>query len=133
MAEIKLDPYIFFTGNCREAMEFYKEVFGGELTIQTLKEAGMGDSDNVMHAHLKGGLVELMASDGTRTKPYETSSISLSLSGSDTDTLTKVFEQLSDVGEVTAPLKKESWGDTFGTLTDRFGVDWMVNINAPTS
>jgi PhnB protein len=84
---IQLDPYIFFTGNCKEAMEFYKTVFGGELTVQAFDdmpgEKMPGTEGKTMHAHLKGGDVSLMASDGTRTEPYETCQISLSLSGSD--------------------------------------------------
>lgn len=129
-----LDPYIFFTGNCRQAMEFYKKVFGGELTIQTLKDVGMGDEatgNNVMHALLSGGDIKLMASDGDRREPYPVCQITLSLGGDDEAHLTKLFEQLAEGGKVTSALKKESWGDVFGTLTDQFGIDWMVNINAP--
>jgi PhnB protein len=71
-----------------------------------------------------------MASDGTRTEPYETSCISLSLNGTDADKITAAFEKLSAGGKVTNPMKVESWGDTFGELTDKFGIDWMVNISA---
>jgi len=130
MTKISLDPYLFFTGNCREAMEFYKKIFGGELIIQSLKDAGMGDSDNVMHAQLAGGEIDLLASDGDRKEPYEVSRISLSLSGNNETKLKSFFEQLAEGGKVESDLKTESWGDTFGMLTDKFGIDWMVNIDA---
>src|SRR5579872_2110979 len=115
-SKIKLNPYLFFTGNCKEAMEFYKEVFGGELSVQTFKDAGM-ESEGIMHAELSDGQFDLLACDGDRKEPYETSFISLCVSGTDTEKLTRVFDQLSGNGKVTSPLKVESWGDTFGTLT----------------
>jgi PhnB protein len=120
-----LDSYLFFTGNCQEAMDFYKSVFGGELNVMPNQ-----DGKGVMHALLSGGDIRLMASDGTRTEPYETSQISLSLSGNDADHITEVFNQLAEGGSVTAPLKVEVWGDTYGAVTDKFGIDWMVNIAA---
>ena len=114
---------MYFTGNCQEAMEFYKGIFGGELDI-TPNE----DGKTVMHAALHGGDIELMASDGTRTTPYEPSFISLTIGGDDEKRLTEIFSQLAEGGEVTSDLKTESWGDTFGSLTDKFGVDWQVVI-----
>lgn len=137
MEGISLDPYIFFTGQAEEAIKFYHGIFGGELAIQKYSEvpgdAGLGKDrermkDKVMHSHIKGGLVSLMASDGTRQNPYPPSFISLSLGGSDEEKLRDIFAKLSEGGEVTSALKKEFWGDTFGTVTDKFGVEWMVNI-----
>ncbi len=137
MDKIQFDVYLFFTGNCREAMEFYKSVFGGELDMSTYgdvpgdKPEAMKDMDDrVMHATLKGGDISLMASDSTRKEPFGDSSISLSLGGTDEEKLRGLFDKLSDGGKVTSPLKKEFWGDTFGTVTDKFGVDWMVNIGS---
>lgn len=133
MSQIELLPYLFFPGNCREAMEFYKQVLGGELWIQTLGEA-MGDKvpadrkDKIMHASLENDKIHFMASDGTRDK-YETSFITLSLSGEDEERLRHIFDQLAQGGKTTQGLKKEVWGDTFGMVTDKFGVDWMVNIS----
>jgi len=127
MSEIKLIPYLFFVGNCREAMEFYKIVFGGELSLSPYEGER---ADKIMHAHLSGGEISLMASDSTRTEPYETSSISLSLGGTDSEKLTNTFNALAVGGKVQAELTKQFWGDTFGMLTDKFGVDWMVNISA---
>ncbi len=132
MNDISLNPYIFFKGNCREAMEFYKEVFGGELTIQTYGEAKMGNEsqkDLVMHATLLNGSMALMGSD-TEKASDKAAKISLSIGGSDEKALTTIFEKLSEGGSVFSELKKEFWGDTFGSLTDKYGIEWMVNITA---
>lgn len=130
MSKLQLDPYLFFMGNCQEAMEFYKSVFGGELKIQKYDEMPGEKVPNaegkVMHASLKGGAIDLMASDSTRTEPFGESFISMSIGGEDSELIHNIFDKLSAGGNVTAPIKKESWGDYFGTLTDKFGVDWMV-------
>ena len=129
MSAVTFNPYLFFTGNCKEAMEFYKEVFGGNVEYAMFE--GMPEMDGkVMHAHLTGGLIEFMASDGMRTEPYGVCSITLSLGGKDTEVLTGLFNKLAEGGKIDSPLKVEAWGDTFGTLTDKFGTDWMVNIAA---
>jgi PhnB protein len=122
---MKLNPYLFFTGNCAEAMEFYKSIFGGEL--KTMPNEGR---PGLMHADLTSDDITILATDGMRTSPYETSFVTLSLNGSDSEKITAAFNALAEGGEVTNPLKTEVWGDTFGMLTDKFGVDWMVNINA---
>ena len=133
MNDIVFNPYIFFRGDCREAMEFYKAIFGGELTIQTYDEvpgptqAGM--EGKVMHASLSGGLISLMGSD-TEQASEKAAKITLSLGGSSEEKLTSLFNQLSDGGEIISNLKKEFWGDTFGNLTDKYGIEWMVNISA---
>lgn len=133
MDNVQLDAYLFFQGNCRQAMEFYQKVFGGKLELQTFDqipdEAKMpGMQGKIMHANLKGGEINLMASDSTRLEPFGASNISLSLSGNDFEKLSKLFNQLSEKGTVTQKLEKMFWGDTFGAVTDQFGIDWMVNI-----
>ncbi|HET8574676.1 MAG TPA: VOC family protein [Candidatus Paceibacterota bacterium] len=130
---IQLDPYIFFTGNCREAMEFYQSVFGGELVLQTHGEAlGEGAPEDwrekIMHAFLSGGDARLMACDSKQANE-EARKIELSLSGSNEARLREIFEKLSEGGKVKQPLEKQFWGDTFGRLWDRYGIDWMVNIS----
>jgi PhnB protein len=131
---ISLDPYIFFPGNCREAMEFYKGVFGGELSLQTYGEVNAANdanpADNIMHAALESG-IKLYGSD-TSEASAAAKKVSLCLGGESDqeDKLRQIFEGLSEGGDVRSPLKTEFWGDTFGTLTDKFGVDWMVNIAA---
>ena len=135
MDKVTLDAYLFFDGNCGEAMKFYEGVFGGKLAIQTYDEVP-GDvpgkekmKGKVIHASLTGGDVNLMGSD-TRDKALGAGKIELSLSGDDDAKLRKVFNGLSAGGKVRTPLEKQFWGDTFGSLTDKFGIDWMVNINA---
>ena len=81
-----------------------------------------------MHASLKGGDINLMASDSTNPEPYGRGNMSLSLSGEDEAKLRQLFEDLSQGGKVTEELQEAPWGDTFGGLTDKFGIDWMINI-----
>jgi PhnB protein len=133
----RLNPYIGFSGNARKAMEFYRDVFGGELTLNTYGETGgaaPGDENKIMHAQLEtpSGYT-LMGSDAPAGMPlHEGSSISVSLSGDDAD-LRGYFEKLSTGGAVTMPLEKQVWGDEFGMCVDPFGIQWMVNISSSTS
>lgn len=132
-----LNPYLNFDGNAREAMEFYHSVLGGKLDINSFKDSQMSqepaEDNKVMHAMLvtDGGIV-LMASDTPKGMPFNPGkSISISLSGEDEAELRGYWEKLSEGGKVNMPLEKAPWGDTFGMLTDKFGTDWLVNINAP--
>jgi PhnB protein len=129
----RLNPYLGFDGNARDAMEFYRTVFGGELNVSTFGESGMPDgpgADKVMHAQLEtpAGFT-LMASDTPPGMDYTApnGTISVSLSGDDQD-LRGYWQKLSDGGTVTMPLEKQMWGDEFGMCTDRYGIPWMVNI-----
>ena len=132
----RLNPYISFAGDARQAMEHYQSVFGGSLAVNTFGEYGADDApgaDKVMHAQLEtdSGYV-LMASDtppGMEHHPGD--NIAVSLSGDDADELRGYWEKLSDGGTVTMPLEKQMWGDEFGMCTDRFGIPWMVNISQP--
>jgi PhnB protein len=128
----RLNPYISFNGNAREAMEFYTSVFGGELTTSTFGEYGDTGpgSDGIMHAQLEtpSGYT-IMASDTPEGMSYEPgTNITVSLSGDDSDELRGYWTKLSDGGTVAVPLEKQMWGDAFGQLTDRFGIGWLVNI-----
>ena len=130
-----LSPYLGFRNNAREAMEFYRSVFGGELTVSTFADFQASDdpseNDKVMHAQLTspGGLV-LMGADTPNSIDYtEGSAISISLFGDDEAELTGYYEKLVDGGEVTEPLAKAPWGDSFGMCVDRYGINWMVNIS----
>ena len=134
MGKVLLDPYLFFKGNAREAMEFYKGVFGGELTVQAIGEAPdfpgkeSMDQQSVMHSMLDGD-VRLMASDSPKASAGS-AKVELSLSGEDETKLRKYWDALSAGGKVNMPLEKAPWGDTFGMLRDKYSVDWMVNITA---
>lgn len=138
MSKVTLNPYLFFGGNCKEAMEYYKGVFGGKLYMQTMGEmpkeampSGYTDemSSQIMHASLMGGDVDLMASDSPKASP-KAAKVELSLSGTDDTKLRQLFDALVAGGKVNMPLEKAPWGDTFGMLTDKYGIDWMVNISA---
>ena len=129
-----LSPYLNFQGNCEEAMNFYKSVFGGELEISRFGDfpnCPEGFADKVMHCALKTPDVTFMASDGM---PGGTvtfgDSVNMSLAHTDEEKLTKFFKGLSAGGTVAVPLAKQMWGDTFGMFTDKFGIHWLVNIVA---
>ena len=132
---VVLNPYLNFAGNTRAAMEFYRTVFGGELTLSTFGEnqmpgASAAEAENIMHAELRApnGIL-FMASDTPPGMNVSVgSTISMSLSGDDEPQLRSYFQQLSADGAVTMPLEPAPWGDTFGMCTDRFGVNWLVNI-----
>jgi PhnB protein len=129
----RLNPYISFQGNAREAMEFYKSIFGGTLTTTTFGEFNAPDpsiADQLMHADLETPSgYRLMGSDTPPGVPYNPGdNITVSLSGEDSEELHGYWEKLSTGATVTIPLEKQMWGDEFGALKDRFGINWMVNI-----
>lgn len=129
----RLNPYISFKDNAKEAMDFYTEVFGGTLNSNTFGEFGMPespDADKIMHAMLEtpSGYT-LMASDtpeGMTYNPGDT--VTLSLSGDDAEELRGYWDKLAEGGTVGMPLEKQMWGDEYGQLVDKFGISWMVNI-----
>jgi PhnB protein len=131
----RLNPYLSFKDNAREAMEFYKSVFGGKLDMNTFKEyqasQDPSEDEKIMHAQLEGpNGITFMAADtpnGMEFKPGNT--MSMSLSGDDEKALSGYYQKLSDGGTVVMPLEKAPWGDTFGMVNDKFGVAWMVNIS----
>ncbi|HEX6063096.1 MAG TPA: VOC family protein [Longimicrobiales bacterium] len=131
---VKLNPYLNFQSNARQAMEFYQSVFGGKLDMNTFKEfqasEDPGEDDKIMHAQLEAeNGITIMAADTPNRMEYNPGkNISISLSGDDEAELSSYFEKLSAGGTVNQPLEKAPWGDSFGMLTDKFGIDWMANI-----
>lgn len=139
---IGLTPYLQFSGNAKEALEFYQSAFGGELGMMTYAEAmgeAAGDTGSqIMHGSLyvdRG--IHLMASDLPEGMDSNgLGNISLSSSGdnaADADTLESWWANLQDGATVAVPLETAPWGDKFGQLIDKFGVSWMVNITATAS
>jgi PhnB protein len=133
---LRLNPYLRFRDNAREAMTFYQSVLGGELTVSTFAdfnpEADQAEQQKTMHAQLEtpDGLV-LMAADtpeGMEFRPQ--AGVSVSLTGDDEATLRGHWERLSEGGTVMIPFEKAPWGDVFGMCVDRFGTNWMVNAIA---
>ena len=132
----RLNPYISFSDNARQAMEFYNSVFGGTLTLSTFGEFGAQDSpdaDKIMHAALEtsSGFTLMGADTPTGMTFADGKRISVSVSGDDSDDLHGYWSKLSDGGTVTVPLEKQMWGDEFGMCVDRFGISWLVNVSAP--
>ncbi|MGH3862407.1 VOC family protein [Actinokineospora sp.] len=129
----RLNPYLSFNGDARQAMEFYKEVFGGNLTLNTFGEFGMPDapeSDKIMHGMLEADNgFTLMGADTQPGQEYNPgTAFAVSLSGDDSDELRGYWDTLSGGGTVQVPLEKQMWGDEFGMCSDQYGVAWMVNI-----
>ena len=132
----RLNPYLSFKDNAREAMEFYASVFGGKLEVRTFKEyqasQDPSEDDKVMHAMLEAenGFV-IMGADTPSSMEYDPGArISLSLSGDDEAELRGYWDKLRVGGAEVMPLEKAPWGDTFGMLRDKYGIDWLVNITA---
>jgi PhnB protein len=129
-----LNPYLTFDGNAREAMEFYRDALGGELTLTTYGDMGdQGpDGDRIMHAGLRTGAgFTLMGADtapGMEYVPGQNISISISGAMADAAELHRYWERLSESATVTVPLERQMWGDEFGACVDRYGVSWMVDI-----
>ena len=131
-----VQPYLNFNGNCEEAINFYKDALGGEiLFMQRYGEspmAGMSGDNKVMHCTLKIGDTHIMASDNPENMPATAgSNISLAIGLNDVDRAQAMFNNLADGGNVTMPLNKTFWAEAFGMLTDKFGINWMVNCDQP--
>jgi PhnB protein len=132
----RLNPYISFDGTARQALEFYRSIFGGTLALSTFGEYGAKDApeaDKIMHGMLETdeGYM-LMGADtppGMEYKPG--TNITVSLSGDDGDLLRGYWQKLSESGTVSVPLEKQMWGDEFGSCEDQFGIAWLVNISQP--
>jgi PhnB protein len=131
-----LNPYLNFEGKTAEAMEFYRDVFGGELNVMKFGDMGMTEhegtpipADGVMHAQLTTDAgFTLMAADS----PGEnTPNGHISLSGDEDDLLRGYWDRLADGGHVDVPLEVAPWGDAFGQLKDKYGINWLVNIAGP--
>ena len=134
----RLNPYISFDGNARDAMEFYEQIFGGTLRLNTFGDIGgeTGDlADKIMHGMLETAQgFTLMGADVPPGQEHQPGNdIAVSLSGDDRDELRGYWEKLSASGTVTVPLEKQMWGDEFGMCVDQFGIAWMVNITQPQS
>ena len=133
-----LNSYLNFDGNCREAFDHYRSVFGGDFEIvQTFRDGppGMGvpeeEMDNIMHVSFPIGDSVLMGSDVPAAfggPPVTGSSVQISVSPESKEDADKVFAGLSDGGKVTMPMMDMFWGDYFGTCTDKFGINWMVGV-----
>jgi PhnB protein len=133
-----IEPYLFFEGRCAEAVEFYRDALGAEVTmLMRYKDSPEpappgklppGSEDKVMHASLRIGDTTVMASDGLCQGPPSFQGFSLSITVPDETRADKMFAALADRGQVQMPLGKTFWSPRFGMVTDRFGVGWMINV-----
>src|SRR5436190_18725443 len=131
----QINAYLNFNGNCREAMTFYQECLGGELSLQKVAESPMAAQmpsemgANILHGTLlKDGMV-LMASDMCGPNMVKGSNIRLCLNCSSDEEINSYFENLANGGTVITPLHQTFWGATYGELTDKFGINWMFNYS----
>lgn len=129
----QINPYLIFNGNCKEAMNFYKTCFGGELILQTVGESPMAAQwpasakDSVLHASLVNGDINLLASDMGSEHLVIGNVISLALGCSSKNEIEVFFEKLSEDGKVTHPLH-EFFDGTIGALTDKYGMNWVLKF-----
>ncbi len=140
---MKLNSYLNFPGNAAEAFEFYRSVFGGELSMFRFRDMPMEgvsipeeDQDKLMHVSLAVGDDVLMASDALESMGQQLvqgNSFYVSVHPTSRDEADRVFNALADGGEVEMPIADQMWGDYYGSLKDRFGVKWMVNHTPPQS
>ena len=138
---MSLDTYLFFDGNCREAFEFYRSVFGGEFSVfQTFgsgpPDMGVPDAekDRVMHVSLPIGSSVLMGSDSCSAfgpPPVAGNNFSLSLDAESREHCDDLCARLSEGGTVSMALHDTFWGAYFGTWTDKFGINWMISYELP--
>ena len=125
-------PYLFFGGNCRDAFNRYKEIFGGELTLLTMKDVPGepppgADLDMIIHAALVNGDNLLMASDDPTTESFgPVQGMMVTYQAPDVADANRVFDALSEGGNVTQALEPTFFSEAFGMCVDRFGTPWMV-------
>jgi PhnB protein len=129
---VELNAYLFFPGNAEQAIAFYQQVFGGQVTITRRGDvdpaAAPEQKNQVINALLAGGDITLRASDREDTSTDPQTRVELSLIGTDEARLRAVFDGLAEDGTVRARLERQFWGDIFGAVTDKYGIGWQVNI-----
>ena len=137
---MRVEPYLFFDGRCEEAVEFYKRALGEVEMLMRNKESPEqpppdkapppGSENKIMHVSLKIGDTTVMGSDGFNTGKPSFHGFSLSISAKDEREVDRMFAALAEGGQITMPLAKTFWAPKFGMVTDKFGVGWMLNLEA---
>lgn len=132
----QINPYLNFNGNCREAMIFYEECLDAELNLETIGESPMANQmldkpkDAILHAGLtKDGQLLLMGSDMLGNQLIPGNSVTLSVNCSSEEEIYRLFDKLASGGQIQDPLADMFWGAMFGALTDKFGLNWILNYN----
>lgn len=133
VSRVNVIPYINFQGRAREALEFYQQALGGTVLFKTTDDQGTREAapgDVISHASLKTDGVTIMGTDGVQGYPLQMGeNVAIALSGKDYAQLSSAFGKLAEGGTIKQALQVETWGDTFGFLVDKFGVNWMINIS----
>lgn len=131
-----INSYLTFSGNCREAMAFYKECLGGELVLQTIGESPLSDKmpeemkECILHATLTKGDLILMGSDMVSEQGrIKGNAVSLMLNCSSEEEIKRLYQKLALGGKATHPLEITFWGALFGDLTDKFGNNWLLHFD----
>jgi PhnB protein len=133
--KLNLNPYLFFNGNCEEALNFYQRVLGAQVDFLTKHAGSPAEAhvpkewgDKVLHARFTIGDTVLMASDAPPGRQADKpQGFSVNINVPDVASGERIFRALADGGSVTMPFAKTFWADGYGMLTDRFGIPWMVN------
>jgi PhnB protein len=130
-----LSPYLNFAGNGREAMSYYHSIFGGDLVLLGPAEFGVTDmpEDSLMHGALTGDGWSILASDAMpgAEQTWGGTRVYCAFFGDDLATQTAWFDALAADGSVGMPLEKQAWGDIYGLVKDKYGIEWMFNVSAP--
>ena len=129
---VNLTPYIHLDGSAATALAFYADILGGTPTTMTFGAFGMegADAEKIMHGQLDtpAGLTLMCSDIPSHMIAEHGKTVTIALSGDDAPVLRDWFAGLAEGGTVETPLEKQMWGDEFGQLTDRFGIEWLVNI-----
>ena len=130
----QINAYLTFNGNCREAMQFYTDCLGGELYLQTIGESPLSETmpnqmkEAILHSALKSGGLLLMGTDCVPEPGLiKGNSVSLALNCNSEEEIRRFYEKLSQGGQATHPLENTFWNALFGALTDRYGINWVLN------
>ncbi|HET7001232.1 MAG TPA: VOC family protein [Puia sp.] len=131
-----LNPYLTFKGNCKEAMEFYKGIFGGELSLMTAGESPVANQmpaayhNSILHSSLKTENFEIMATDMVPGEFIEGNTVHMSLACKTEKEMRSLFDKLSEAGKVNHPINQMFFG-LIGDLTDKFGKHWILEFDTP--
>ncbi len=132
----QINAYLTFSGNCREAMSFYKEILGGDLNLQTIGESPIAEKmppkmkNMILHSQLTKGALTMMGSDMVSENGLvKGNAVSLMLNCSSEQEIRDWFEKLSAGGKADHPIENSFWGALFGDLTDKFGNHWLLHFD----
>ncbi|HMU47172.1 MAG TPA: VOC family protein [Chitinophagaceae bacterium] len=136
MRNNRINSYLTFNGNCKEAMTFYKECLGGKLVLQTVGESPLSGQmpermkERIVHSTLVKESLVLMGSDMVEEQGLiKGNAVSLMLNCSSEEETRKIYDKLAEGGKATHPLHDTFWGSLFGNLTDKYGNHWLLNFD----